>query len=151
MKDRVKVGSVRSQISSGPQLRCVARGCNSPKNKGKLGIFAPPRPSTNMPTRCPYILMPRPSAAAPVVSITLEYMGMVLAYSCLALEAQIFQAYLILWGMGSLSHHLGIPLKSKILSKNKNSQNWACFVGKLFVGLVRTTLKHPMPVNCEFN
>ena len=34
-------------------------------------------------------LRPRP----PVVSIKLKYMGMVLAYSCLALEAQIFQAY----------------------------------------------------------
>jgi len=30
----------------------------------------------------------------PVLSIALEYTGMVLVYSCLALEAQIFQAYL---------------------------------------------------------
>ena len=32
---------------------------------------------------------PRP----PVLSIASEYMGMVLAYSCVALEAQIFHAY----------------------------------------------------------
>ena len=38
-------------------FRVVAKGPNSQENKGKLGIFGPPRPNNNMPTPCPYILM----------------------------------------------------------------------------------------------
>ena len=75
-------------------VKDVAKGQNCPKNKGKIGIFGPPRPNKNMPTPCPYILMQwtEQGAAAPVVSMKLNNIGMVLAYSCLALEAQIFQA-----------------------------------------------------------
>ena len=60
-----------------------------------------------MPTACPYIvilLTPQRAAAEgrnPLVSVALEYMGMVLAYSCLAVETQIFQAYPYSLGNGA--------------------------------------------------
>ena len=38
-------------------LRVVAMGLIPPKNKGKLGIFGPPRPTKDMPTPCPYIII----------------------------------------------------------------------------------------------
>jgi len=57
-------------------IRVVAKGPNSPKNKGKIGIFGPPRPNKNMPAPYPYILIlltPRGAAAeghgTPVLSI----------------------------------------------------------------------------------
>ena len=75
-------------------IRVVAKGPNSQKNKGKLGIFGPPRPNKNMPTPCPYILMQRTE----VVSIKLEFVGMVLAYSCLALQAQNIPSLVLFFG-----------------------------------------------------
>ena len=44
-------------VSFGGKGKVVAKGPNCPKNKGKLGIFGPPRPNKDMPTPCPYILI----------------------------------------------------------------------------------------------
>jgi len=37
--------------------RAVAKGPTSPKCKGQIGIFGPPRPNTVMATPCPCILV----------------------------------------------------------------------------------------------
>jgi len=64
-------------------------------------LIGPPRPNKDNPTPCPYIPMQccngqnRGATAfgrgPPVVSIILEYMGMVLDCPCLALEPQLIQ------------------------------------------------------------
>jgi len=57
-------------------------------------LIGPPRPNTDNPTPCQFILMQRTEQGGrgrPVVSIILEYMGMVLDCPCLALEVQLVQ------------------------------------------------------------
>ena len=62
----IAVHGAHESIPGATSNRVVAKGPNSPTNKGKLGIFGRPRPNKNMPTPCPYILIlltPREAAA----------------------------------------------------------------------------------------
>jgi len=91
-----------------PQYRVVVKGPMSQRVRVSLGIIGLPKSNKDMPTPSPYTrthcteLGALAFSCAPLcgVSKTELYMGMMLAFPGLALQAPIFQAHLYSLGMG---------------------------------------------------